>query len=335
MNRITIQKVAELAGVSTATVSRAIHYPQRVKDETRERIQSIMRRHHYVYDANAADLSRKRSSTIGMLIPSSHVFTRTTVAVLEKAQENGFTVMVGNTRYDSAREEKLWRQVQERRPAGIICTGLNTEHEHYLEWARRAGIPCIVIWEKPDDPDVSFVGFDNHDAAYAMTEYLIHLKHERIGLIIGPFSKVGRVKKRMLGYKDCLEAHGLRFDPDIVVEKEPVLADGMEAMVRIMSHPEPPSAVFAASDVLAIGALAGADSLGLRVPEDVSVAGFDDIEYAAFTRPALTTVRVHGYEIGEMAVKLLIEMINEEKPRVRQFCLRTDLVLRDSCRMRE
>jgi DNA-binding LacI/PurR family transcriptional regulator len=332
LNRITIQKVAELAGVSIATVSRTMRSPKLVRPETQRRVMDIIKTHNYIYHATAADLSRQRSSTIGMLLPSHHVFTRTTAAILEKAQESDFTVIVGNTRYDSSRERTLWRQFQERRPAGIICTGFNTENEQYLSWIQQAGIPCILIWEKPSDPTVSYVGFDNYKAAYDMAAYLISLGHERIGLIIGPYSKVGRVKQRLLGYLDCLKAHGLASDSDMVVEKEPMLADGMEAMARLMSHPQPPTAVFAASDILAIGALAAAGNLGLRVPDDVSVAGFDDIEFAAFSQPALTTVRVHGYEIGEMAVKLLLEMIHEDTPQVRQFCFPTDLVVRNSCR---
>jgi DNA-binding LacI/PurR family transcriptional regulator len=332
VNRITIQKVAELAGVSMATVSRTIRCPQLVKPETQQRVMEVIRQQNYVYHGPAADLSRRRSSTIGMLVPSSHVFTRTTIAVLEKAQENNLTVIVGNTRYDAAREQTLMRQLQERRPAGIICTGFTAENEKYLHQFQQDSIPCILIWEKPSDPTTSYVGFDNYKAAYEMTAYLISLGHERIGLIIGPYSKVRRVRERLRGYQECLEAHRISFDPEIVVEKEPVLADGMEAMLRLMAHPIPPTAVFAASDVLAIGALSAARSLGLQVPGDVSVAGFDDIEYAAFSQPALTTVRVQGYEIGEMAVKLLLEMIQEDKPQVRQICMRTDLVVRDSCR---
>jgi DNA-binding LacI/PurR family transcriptional regulator len=334
VNRMTIQKVAELAGVSIATVSRAIHSPQKVKPATRLRVMEVIRQRNYIYHATAGDLSRQRSSTIGMLVPSSHVFTQTTAAVLEKAQENDLTVIVGYTRYDATREQVLWRQFRERRPAGIICTGFTTENEKFLRRVQDVGIPCIVIWEKPQNPQFSYVGFDNYKAAYDMTAYLVSLAHSRIGMIIGPCSKVRRAKQRLRGFKDCLKAHGLGFDPDIVIEKEPVLKDGMEAMKRIMADPDPPTAVFAASDVLAIGALAAANQLGLHVPEDVSVAGFDDIEFAAFTQPALTTIRVPGHEMGETAVKVLLEMIQEESPRARQLCLQTDLIVRESCRGR-
>ena len=332
MNHITIQKVAELAGVSIATVSRAIHCPNLVKPATQQRVMEVIRQQNYIYHATAGDLSRQRSSTIGMLVPSSHVFTQTTAAVLETAQENDLTVIVGYTRYDPAREKVLWRQFQERRPAGIICTGFTTQNEKFLHQVQDVGIPCIVIWEKPEDPCFSFVGFDNYKASYEMTSYLVGLGHRRIGLIIGPCSKVSRARQRMLGYQDCLRDQGLAFDQDIIVEKEPLLAEGMEAMTRLMAHRVRPTAVFAASDVLAIGALAAAELLGLQVPEDVSVAGFDDIEFAAFTRPALTTVRVKAYEIGETAIKHLLSMIQEEKPQARQVCLPTELVVRDSCR---
>jgi DNA-binding LacI/PurR family transcriptional regulator len=121
----------------------------------------------------------------------------------------------------------------------------------------------------------------------------------------------------------------------LVVEKEPTLADGMEAMNRLMSLANRPTAVFAASDVMAFGAMAAAKEKGLKVPADVSIAGFDDIDFSAYADPPLTTIRVNGIEIGEMALSCLLDMIDNPSPQPRQICLKTDLVVRNSCRALE
>lgn len=337
MAKITIEKVAELAGVSPATVSRSLHSPNLVREATRQRVLKVIKESNYVYHALAADLSRRRSSTIGLIIPSTtgSIFVRTVFAILEMAQGHGYTVTIGNSRYDSATELSLLRRFNEHRLAGLLLTGYSVSEEQLRDQIDRSGVPVVIMWEKLDDPSLSYVGIDNYRAAYKMTEYLIGLKHRRIGLIIGPYSKVNRVRKRLEGYRECLADHGLPLDDSLVVEKEPNLADGMEAMNRLLSLPVPPTAVFAASDALAFGAMAAAKERGLKVPEDISISGFDDIDFSAYVDPPLTTIRVGGIEIGEIAVKCLLDMIENPSPQPRQVCLKTDLIVRDSCRVLE
>jgi DNA-binding LacI/PurR family transcriptional regulator len=332
-NNVTMQAIAKAAGVSIATVSRAIHSPHLLHPDTRNRILRVMADNHYVYNAAAADL-RKKSSVIGVIIPTakSSIFGASTLGIQEKAQENGFSIIIGNTRYDDETERRLLMQFEERRVAGVILTGFVTGHQAIVRDLIQRGIPCVLIWETLEDDLISFVGFDNFRASFAMTEYLIGLHHRRIGLIIGPYSKVGRVRKRLEGHRAALERHGIAFDPSLVVEKEPTLIDGREGMQRLLSLPEKPTAVFAASDVLAIGAIAAARERGIRVPDDVSVAGFDDIDFAAFSHPSLTTIRVPAYEIGRLAVKVLLELMNNDPTHSRQYCLDTDLIIRASCR---
>ena len=127
-------------------------------------------------------------------------------------------------------------------------------------------MPCIVIWDKLDDPDLSYVGFDNFKATYAITEYLIGLRHRRIGLIIGPYSKVDRVRRRLEGFLSAMKDYGIPHQPAWIIEKEPTLIDGKEAMTRLMSMPERPTAVLAASDTLAVGAHGGRTRHGAAHP---------------------------------------------------------------------
>ena len=332
MSKLTMQEIATIAGVSLATVSRTIHSPHLVSPKTRQHVLRVIEEHDYVYNATAGDLSRKKSTVIGVTIPTTKnpVFASSALAIQELAQEKGFSTILGNTKYDPAIERSLLQKFQERRMAGIILTGYTFGQEKFVRNLAQSGIPTLVIWEKPSD-GFSFVGFDNFKASYSMTEYLISLRHRRIGLIIGPFTKLGRVKQRFEGYMAALEAHEIEYDPSLVIEKEPTLGDGKEAMGRLLAMPNRPTAVFAASDMLAIGALAGAKENGLRVPRDVSLAGFDDIDFAAFCDPPLTTVRVPSRDIGRLAAKLLIEAIERDSMEIRQYCLDADLIIRGSC----
>ncbi len=333
MSRIGMKQLAEMIGMSTSTVSRAFRSPHLVHPKTRERISQVARETGYIYDAAAGDLSSRTSTVIGVLVPTTKrsLFSDSLLAIQDNTQERNFSIIIGNTKYDSTVEGKLLTQFLGRRVAGMILTGFGFGHESLVEGVIRSGIPCVVIWEKLDSEVISYVGFDNFKAAYSVTKYLISLRHRRIGLIIGPYSKMGRTRKRLEGYRAALADHDIPFDNSLVVERDLDLFEGKQGMVRLLSLPKPPTAVFAASDTLAIGALAGAKEMGYRVPGDVSLAGFDNIEFAAYCDPPLTTIRIPAYEMGQLAVKTLLEMIENGMSETRQYCLETDLIIRDSC----
>ncbi len=334
MAKVTMLEISKLTGVSPATVSRALHSPHLVRKDTRERITRAMETSDYVYNATAGDLSRKRSSMIGVIIPTtkSLVFSTSLLAIQEAAQENNFSIMAGSSKYDSETESALISQFMERRLAGIILTGFVKGQQALIKRLVQNGMPCVVIWEKLEDPELSHVGFDNFKATYAVTEYLISLRHRRIGLIIGPYSKVNRVRRRLEGFLAALNDHDIPHQPQMIIEKEPTLVDGKEAMARLMSMPERPTAVLAASDTLAMGAMAAARDMDLGIPEEVSIAGFDDIDIAAYCNPPLTTVRVPAYEIGRLAVKVVLDMAKTGDLRAQHYCLDTSLIIRKSCR---
>jgi DNA-binding LacI/PurR family transcriptional regulator len=333
MAKITMEEISKIAGVSMATVSRTIHSPHLVRKETRDRINHIMEKVNYIYHATAGDLSRQRSSIIGVIIPTakSLVFSNTLFAIQEAAQQNNFSMITGSSKYDIETELRLLQQFKERRLAGIILTGFVFGQKDLVKELVKGGLPCVVIWDKLDDSDLSYVGFDNFNATYRITEYLISLRHRRIGLIIGPYTKVERVRKRLEGFRAALKDYGIKYDPTLVVEKEPTLIDGKEAMNRLLALTVRPTAVLAASDTLAIGALAATRDMGVRVPQDISLAGFDDIELSSYCNPPLTTVRVPAYEIGQIAFRILLDMINHKGSQVQQYSIDTSLIIRESC----
>jgi DNA-binding LacI/PurR family transcriptional regulator len=332
--RLTMQDVARLAGLSKATVSRAMHAPHLVRPATREKIKRIIEQNGYVYDALAADLSRRQTSVLGLVIPTirSSIFAKSTIGIQEKAQAEGFAVLMANSNYDPAHEAAMIRLLQQRRVAGLILTGLEAELLPLVRGLAEQGVPCVVTWQTIDVEQISCVGFDNFKAASSATNYLLSLNHTRIGLICGPRDKAWRVRQRHDGYRAALEAHGLSYDPGLVVARDYSLMEGKEAMLRLLSLKQPPTAVFAASDVLAMGALAGAREKGLRVPEDVSLVCYDDIDFAAYCSPPLTTVRIPAYEMGQLAVKLLIDIIKGREIGPQRYTLETDLIVRASCR---
>jgi DNA-binding LacI/PurR family transcriptional regulator len=329
-----MQEIAKLAGVCLATVSRTIHSPHLVRPDTLERVKSVMEKNRYVYNVTAGDFSRKRSTVIGVIIPTTKgsIFSNSTQAIQEAAQERGFSLIMGNTGYDADAEINLLRRFQERRLAGIILTGFGIGLEKVIQELVRSGTPCVVIWEVLRNSSLSFVGFSNFQAAFSMTEYLVRLNHRRIGLILGPYTRIGRARRRLEGYRSALERNGLPFDPAMVLERMPTLKEGKEAMAELLDLPDRPSAVFAASDMLALGAMAAVREKGLRIPEDISVAGFDDIDFAAYSDPPLTTVRVPAREMGEKAVSALLDMIEGSCKNPQRVMLPTEIVIRQSCR---
>lgn len=326
-----MREVARQAGVSVATVSRALRSPDQVSPATIDKVRSAAEKLGYVYNVTARDILKGRSTVIGLLVPtsSSTLFGETIHGVQDVATEAGYSVIQGATRYDQATEDALIEMLLERRVHSLVLTGVTLHNEERIrklasdQWTR-----LVVVWEKPRAvPGISYVGIDNRDAAERMTNHLIELGHRRIGMIVGPFSRTARVRHRLEGYREALEKAGIAFDPEIVMERRPDLLEGREAMEMLMSLDDRPTAVFAASDLFAIGALRAAKLRGLSVPGDVSIAGFDDMNFGAYQDPPITTVRVDAYRIGKLAAQIAVEPIGTPE---RSYCLDCDLVIRGS-----
>jgi len=328
---MNMREVAQRANVSVATVSRALRSPEQVSPGTVARVRRAAEELGYVYNATASDILRGRSTVVGLIVPtsSSTLFGETIHGVQDVTAEHGFSVIQGASRYDDDREERLIASLLERRVHALILTGVTLRNEARVRrLAQDHGARIVVVWEKPKpDPGVSYVGFDNRSAAERMTNHLIGLGHRRIGMIVGPYTRSARVMHRLEGYRDALEKAGIAFDPDLVVERRPDLLEGREAMDSLMGQENPPTAVFAASDLLAIGALKAARLRALSVPGDVSIAGFDDMNFSAYQDPPITTMRVDAYRIGQLAAQIAVEPIGAP---VRNYCLDCDLVIRGS-----
>ena len=334
MKNVTIKDVARISNVSRTTVSRVINKSSLVKESTMKAVYEAMEKSGYVYNAVAGNLSRRKTSIIGLIIPTikNSIFSLSTLGIQEYAHERGYTVLLGNSNYSKQDENHLLFLFMERRVDGLILTGRGQDPS-LIKNLQKKTIPFVITWQTfQSDEDLNFVGFDNFAAAYKMVEYLIGLQHRRIGLIVGRFSKTERALERWKGYEDCLSNHGIEYDPQLIIEKDYSFIEGKEGMQRLLSLHPPPTAVFCASDILAVGAMSSIREKGLSIPGDISIGGFDDNEYASFCVPALTTIRVPTYEMGKLAAQVLIDIVEGQRTYTSHYCLETDLIIRGSCK---
>lgn len=328
-----MQQIADLAGVSRATVSRVLCDPEKVKPQTRETIQSIMDEHGYTYHAGAAELIKRRTSIIGLIIPTviSPAFSNTILAVQEAALELGMSLILGCSEFNGEKEEAILRQFLARRVAGVIMIGQADRNNELILKLQGNDTPTVIIWTTPRNPQLCEAGFDNIEASVKVVDYLANMGHKRIAIITGPKAGVQRVEDRLLGYAEGMGSHGLEVEQKYIRSVEPTIANGEAQAMDLLNLAEPPTAIFGASDMLAIGVLSAARKAGLSVPDDLSVVGFDGIEFSAHTDPPLTTIAVPEKEMARMAINLLKQLINKEITPPKSYCLETELIVRKSC----
>ena len=328
---VTISDIAKAVGVSRATVSRVLNEPDKVKPDTRDRVQRAMAAHHYVYNALAGGLSTKRTHTLGLIIPTitNPVFAVSTQGIQETAARRGYSILLGSTDYSAATEFDLVKLFHAKQVDGLIFTGAPAA-ETTAAYLERCQMPYVVTWSRVGQGEASYVSFDNIQAARYVIDYLVSMGHRRIGMIAGRFSQTGRAERRWQGYCQALAHHGLAGDERMVIQSEYTVAGGRAAMAQLLRLDRRPTAVFCGNDILAYGAMAAVRDQGLAVGRDVSIVGFDDLEMSSVTDPPLTTVRIPGHRMGTMGAELLIDLIEGRIAGTRQHTLETDLIVRQS-----
>lgn len=331
MSENTMLSVAELASVSIATVSRVINAPERVAPQTRERVLQAMRQLGYSYNAVAGSLSRQRTMTLGLIIPTitNPIFAESTRGVQEFATSQNYALLIGNTDYQADAEERLVRTFRQHRVDGMIVTSSHAESPALLA-AQEFGIPVVLTYSSRTRSSLPSVGVDNAAGAATAVGYLARLGHRRIGMLAGTFSASDRSYARYEGYRAGLAAHNITPDPALLVEVAYTLAQGAVGLLRLLDQPDPPTAVFCSNDILAFGAIRAAFDRGLRVPEDVSIIGFDDSPMAAITNPRLTTISQPAYEMGYRACDMLCALIDDAQPPSPTIVLPTELRIRET-----
>lgn len=330
-NRATsIRQVARQAGVSIATVSRALTTPDKVSDKTLKRVLAQVERSRYKPNLLARNFRSKRAYSVVVLVPNiaNPFFAEIIRGIEQVAQQHGYAVLLGDTEGREDREAYYAGLVETRQADGVIQL-----HPRLPKAARGADgtleIPLVNACEYIEGAPCPRVGIDNAAAAREMTEYLLKLGHRRIGVVLGPSSSP-LTSDRLRGYKLALRAAKIAPDVSLIAPGDFTMSSGLAAAQQLFSSKHPPTAIFCFNDEMALGAIRFLKSTGRAVPEDVSVVGFDDIEFASFCDPPLTTIEQPTREIGHQAMSLLFDLLNGGKAEPSLLTLPTRLIVRDS-----
>jgi LacI family transcriptional regulator len=267
---------------------------------------------------------------------TNSIYASSTQAVHHAAQRAGYTVLVGVSDFSEEREAALIHQLVSRRVEGLILTGEQRSPAVYEKIVRNH-CPFVITWKLTRSRERPSVSFDNMKAARAAVDHLLGLGHRRIGLICGRTDLNDRALQRKIAFERALRDFGIEPDPELIFERSFEFVEGRAAMHRMLQLGLPPTGVFCANDIQAIGALSECRDAGVSVPDDISIVGFDDLPIAQYITPRLTTVRVPAQEMGDQATMRLISAI-ENNERVVPLELLTDLVIREStgpCRARQ
>lgn len=303
----TITDVARHAGVSMKTVSRVLNDEPNVQPQMRERVMASVKALNYRPNLHARSLARARSSLISLLYyPASAGFVAgMQLGATARCRELGYHLVVEALEGDSGTRQ-LEHMIATLRPDGVILSPPVCDDDRVLATLHAAAMRCVRISPGQAAEAVGQVSMDDESAAAEMTAYLASLGHRRIGFIEGDPLQAAS-PRRLAGYRAALAAHGLPADPSIIVPGQFTFRSGLQGGERLLSLPQPPTAIFAANDDMALGVVFAAQQRGLRVPADLSVAGFDDSPFASLMWPPLTTVRQPLADMAVAAVDMLVE----------------------------
>ena len=333
---ITIKDVAKKAGVSPTTVSFVLNKKKGITKKTIKKVENAIRELNYYPTRSARSLITHKTMNLGFILSEKHFsiadpfYTRILLGAEFEARKYNYYVLLTSTETDFAKEESLPQFIVERNVDGVMIAG--SVDDSLIHHIQETGIPLVLIDYLPMKGEVTAVLLDNIRGAYEAVTHLIKLGHKNIGFIGGSFNNPN-IKERFFGYQQALEEFSLKKNDAFVVTDEPssVMENGINAIHKLLKQSFMPSAIFVANDAQAIGCIKALKGSGLKVPEDVAVMGFDDVEGGLFIEPQLSTMRVLKEEMGALAVKKIISIIENPSANVDKTLVRVELVIRESC----
>tara|TARA_R110001632_G_scaffold21344_3_gene62589 strand:- start:286 stop:1335 length:1050 start_codon:yes stop_codon:yes gene_type:complete len=331
----TIKEVAELAGVSQMTVSRVLNRREVVRETTRARVEDAIRELKYRPNLLARSLAGGSSLFIGMIFnnPSNSYLSELLIGAMNRCREAGHHLVLEDfsSYQDPSDVDELVGRVSGAGLDGILVVPPLSEDDLLLSRLEEAGIPCVLIAPKTPPKSGTSLAIDDEAAAKRMTEYLIARGHTRIGFVIGAEDQISS-HRRYSGFQLAMKEHGLDIDPNLVRRGRFTYRSGMEAADRMLDLADQPTAIFASNDDMAAGVIASAFRHGKRVPEDISVVGYDDTPIASAIWPQLTTVRQPIAEMGYQSVDLLAAFISDHEAELGELnpILDVAIIERDS-----
>lgn len=325
-----LSDVAHYADVSVVTVSRALRQPELVSQDTRDKVADAVSALGYVPNPAAQALASARSRLIGVVIPSltNQIFAELLRGVMDGVEGTHYTPQFVNTRYKLSREEDLLRVFATQRPAGMIVAGID-QSDAARTLLKEMGCPVVQVMETTSDPVDMAIGCDQRDAGRAAVRHLIDQGYRRIGFLGARMDP--RAQRRLAGYNDVMSAHGLSDDALVVTTPHPsAFSTGGQLMADLLASAPDADAVFCNNDDVALGALFECQRRGLRVPEQMGIIGFNDLDVVSCSVPTITSVRTHRYETGLQAVNMIINQLNGTPPEQRTIDASYNLMVRNS-----
>ena len=327
----TIKDVAKMAGVSTTTVSHVINNTRHVAEDTKNDVLQAIQTLNYSPSAVARSLKVNTTHSVGMILTTSEApyFAEIIQAVEDHCYRQGYSLFLCNTQNNPEKLKNHLDMLAKKRVDGILvmCSEYTPDSLDLLK--NFSELPMVVMDWGPNNPNTDLIQDNSFDGGYLATQHLIDNGHKKIGIIAGELTKT-TAKTRYEGFVKALLDAGLVVNPDWIMEGSFEPEDGYECMNKILRQNELPTAVFCCNDVMALGAISAITEKGLRVPDDISIIGYDNIHSSRFYAPPLTTVHQSKSRLGERALKLLFERIHE-KSAVREVIeMHPELVIRQS-----
>jgi LacI family transcriptional regulator len=326
--RVRIEDVARLAGVSTATVSRVLSRPDMVKPARRQTVHDAIEHLGYVPDASARALASGRTFTIGCVVPylDQAIFARSIQSLQSALLESGYQLLVASHEYNPQLEHEAVQALQQRAVDALVLVG--TDHSAQTWGAvQQWGKPVLLTWSC--DPRLPSVGFDNHAVAATLTKHLLDLGHRQIGVISGHTAHNDRARTRIAGVRHAMAQRGLKLAASGITEQSFNLSGGRLGLEKLMNLKTRPTAILCGNDLLAVGALLQAQRMGIRVPQDLSICGIDNNELSSEINPRLTTVSLPTQALGRVTAAQLMMALSGQAV-AQQSLLPFELLVRDS-----
>lgn len=325
----TLEDVALSSEVSTATVSRFLNNPEKVAKATRTKIQKAIQKLGYTPNFGGRMLASSKVRMVGAIIPTmtNAMFSNGIQAFQEELSKSGITLLIASSNYDPEQELQQIQSLLASGAGGLLLIGAERPKKT-VRFLRQRKLPYVIAWAFHDD-DEFYAGFNNRRAARHLAKVVIDHGHRKIAMIAGISDKNDRAGDRILGVKDAINSHPQSARLVDLIEVKYRMEAGGDAFDTLMSKKDKPSVIMCGNDVLAAGVVMRARERGVRVPEDVSVTGFDDLNIASALTPPLTTVRVPHYAMGRTAAKLLLKLI-EKDDSADSIEFETEIILRHS-----
>ncbi|WP_261815493.1 substrate-binding domain-containing protein [Vibrio gallicus] len=331
----TIKDVAKLAGVSTTTVSHVINKTRFVAETTQERVLEAVKELNYAPSAVARSLKCNTTRTIGMLVTQSTnpFFAEVVDGVESYCYRQGYTLILCNTGGIYEKQRDYIRMLAEKRVDGllVICSDLTEELRAMLD--AQPNIPKVVMDWGPETSKADKIIDNSEEGGYLATKYLLEMGHNKIACLSGQVEKLACIE-RVSGYKRALNEAKVDFNPQYIIEGNFECDTAVEAANKLAAMPESsrPTAVFCFNDIMALGLISGLLEHDIKVPQDISVVGYDNIDLAAYFAPPLTTIHQPKRRVGKTAFEILLQRINDKEHERREFKMQPELVERKSVR---